>query len=235
MSAVLAALAVGAVVCLAAPSRPRVVRRVVAERAVVGPVGFARYRLVLAVLAAAAGVTLVPSPFHVVAAALLGAGVWVTIGRSEPADVRRAREQAVRELPDVVHLLAMALKAGISVSAAIRQVHAARPGPATELLAAADRRLELGVDWAEAWPSHDPGFARLGRALARSARSGAPVADSVAQLARELAATRRSAAADRARTVGVRAAVPLGVCLLPAFLLIGIVPVVVASVEGLPW
>lgn len=199
------------------------------------PGGLLRLRPLLAVLAAAGGLTLVPPPLHVVASVLLGTAVWVTLGRAEPVEVRRSREQAVAELPDVVQLLAMALASGVSVSAALRQVHAARPGPATELLVAADRRLELGVDWAEAWPSTDPGFARLGRTLARSARSGAPVAESVSQLARELAAARRCAAADRARTVGVRAALPLGLCLLPAFLLIGIVPVVVASVEGLPW
>ncbi len=228
------AVAAGSAVWLAVPTAPLVVPRVVpAQRD--HPGGLARFRPVLTVFAAAAGVTLVPPPLHVVAAVALGVVVWVTLGRAEPAEVRRAREQAVRELPDVVHLLAMALAAGVSVSAALRQVHAARPGPGTALLVEADRRLELGVEWAQAWPTLDPGFARLGRTLARSARSGAPVADSVARLAGELAAARRSAAADRARTVGVRAALPLGLCLLPAFLLIGIVPVVVASVEGLPW
>ncbi len=39
--------------------------------------------------------------------------------------------------------------------------------------------------------------------------------------------------AQRARRVGVRAAVPLGLCLLPAFLLIGIVPVVAGLVSDL--
>jgi hypothetical protein len=33
----------------------------------------------------------------------------------------------------------------------------------------------------------------------------------------------------------VRAAVPLGLCLLPAFLLLGIVPLVASLVSGLEW
>ena len=51
--------------------------------------------------------------------------------------------------------------------------------------------------------------------------------------AAELAARARADVEDRARRVGVRAAVPLGLCLLPAFLLIGIVPVVAGLVSDL--
>ena len=49
----------------------------------------------------------------------------------------------------------------------------------------------------------------------------------------ELAARAHADAEDAARRVGVRAAVPLGLCLLPAFLLIGIVPVVAGLVADL--
>jgi hypothetical protein len=37
----------------------------------------------------------------------------------------------------------------------------------------------------------------------------------------------------RARAVGVKAALPLGVCLLPAFILVGVVPLVAGSVSVL--
>jgi pilus assembly protein TadC len=61
------------------------------------------------------------------------------------------------------------------------------------------------------------------------------VTDAVAALAEELDEQARARVEDRARAVGVRAAVPLGLCLLPAFLLLGIVPLVAAAVEGLRW
>jgi hypothetical protein len=57
------------------------------------------------------------------------------------------------------------------------------------------------------------------------------VVDTVARLAEHLAAEERAGVEDRARTVGIRAAVPLGLCLLPAFLLLGVVPTV-ASLFG---
>ena len=48
------------------------------------------------------------------------------------------------------------------------------------------------------------------------------------RLAEELAQRGRAEVEDRARSVGVRAAVPLGLCLLPSFLLLGIVPLAVS-------
>ena len=74
---------------------------------------------------------------------------------------------------------------------------------------------------------------RLGRALARAHRTGAPVVPAVERLADELARSARSEVEDRARAVGVKAAVPLGLCLLPAFVLIGIVPLVAGLLTSL--
>jgi pilus assembly protein TadC len=59
------------------------------------------------------------------------------------------------------------------------------------------------------------------------------VAATVERLADELAASGRAEIEDRARAVGVKAAVPLGVCLLPSFLLLGIVPMVAGLVSEL--
>ena len=59
--------------------------------------------------------------------------------------------------------------------------------------------------------------------------SGSSVSEAMTRLADDL---RRSARADvesRARAVGVKAAIPLGVCLLPAFVLVGVVPLVAGS------
>ena len=66
----------------------------------------------------------------------------------------------------------------------------------------------------------------LGRALVRAETSGSSVVDAVERLADELERSSLASIEDRARAVGVKAAVPLGLCLLPAFVLIGIVPTV---------
>ena len=67
--------------------------------------------------------------------------------------------------------------------------------------------------------------------MVRSQASGASVVQAVERLADELERESLARAEDAARRVGVAAAVPLGVCLLPAFLLLGVVPTV-ASLFG---
>ena len=51
----------------------------------------------------------------------------------------------------------------------------------------------------------------------------------MARLAEDLRRAARADVETRARAVGVKAAVPLGVCLLPAFVLVGVVPLVAGS------
>jgi Flp pilus assembly protein TadB len=132
------------------------------------------------------------------------------------------------ELPHLVGLLAAAVRGGLPPAEALQLVCSALPGPAAEALAQLPPRIRLGVDPAEVWRSleTDPALAPLGRALARSVRTGEPVADALDRLGGELAARGRAETEDAARRVGVQAAVPLGLCLLPAFLLLGVVPVV---------
>ncbi len=156
---------------------------------------------------------------------------------AEPAAVRREREQVRNDLPSLVLLLATALRAGAAPGPAARQVAAALPGPAGARLASAADRLALGAGPDRVWDdlAADPGLAPLGRALARAERTGAPVAAVVERLSDDLAGSARADVEQRARAVGVKAAVPLGVCLLPSFLLLGIVPLVVSLLDGLRW
>ncbi|MYW04674.1 type II secretion protein F, partial [Streptomyces sp. SID3343] len=62
---------------------------------------------------------------------------------------------------------------------------------------------------------------------------GAPAAQAVARAADEQRAAQRRTATAAARRVGVRATVPLGLCFLPAFLLIGVVPIVIGLTSTL--
>lgn len=192
-------------------------------------------RWLWSVLAGAGGATFVSGSWAIPCGALAGAVVWIWIGRSEPASVRRRREAAARELPGLVHLLAGALESGCDVAEALRLVCMALPGPAAELLAGVPARLSLGVAPELAWRPvlDDPTISAVGRAMVRAQRSGASVTQEVARLADDLDRRARVQMEDRARTVGVKAAVPLGLCLLPAFLLIGVVPLVAGLLRSL--
>jgi len=196
-----------------------------------------RWWVLWALLAFAGGAVFAPGPVSVPVGCAAATGVWWAASRAESPERRRRREQARRELPHLVELYAAALAAGAAPGAALGQVRAALPGAAADELAGVQAGLDLGRSPHDVWaePADHPALAPLGRSMARAQVSGAPVVDAVRLLADELAERARSEVEDRARTVGVKAAVPLGLCLLPAFLLLGIVPMVAGAISAMDW
>jgi pilus assembly protein TadC len=131
-------------------------------------------------------------------------------------------------------VLAVCLEAGMAVSAAAAAAAPSAPAPLDRVLRRAADLLALGADPTVAWSippdlpmkSADTQIDALLRLARRSASSGAALAAGVAELAdqcRHDAAHAATAAAERA---GVLIAGPLGLCFLPAFVCLGIVPVV---------
>ena len=102
------------------------------------------------------------------------------------------------------------------------------PPPPARRSAASPTSLALGADPAAAWaPALDrAATARLARAARRSARSGSAVAE-VDHRAADVRAEAADTVTARAERAGVLVTGPLGLCFLPAFLALGIVPVVV--------
>jgi Flp pilus assembly protein TadB len=177
----------------------------------------------------------VSGPAGLVAGVLLASVVWVVVSRAESPAERARRAKMRAELPHVVGLLAAACRAGLPPGDGLALVCQALPGPAADRLATLPPKILLGIDPVDVWRSleADGVLAPLGRTLARSSRTGEPLADALERLGNELAARARAEIEEAARRVGVLAAVPLGVCLLPAFLLLGIVPVVGGLVTDL--
>ena len=240
----LAALAAAAATAAALPPRPPPVRPpAAATRAPVAASGTAagrpgstapppRHRLLLA---AAVGVGLAALAGHLVGLGLGAVGAvvtWRVSGRMESPESRRRRERLAAALPLVVDLMAATLAAGLSPAAALARVSAAIDGPVAEELGTLAARLDLGVHPSAAWAElgRHPQLGPLGRCVARTVDSGASVAEAMTRLAEDLRGDLRAQVEARARSVGVKAAVPLGVCMLPAFLLVGVVPLVVGAV-----
>jgi hypothetical protein len=92
--------------------------------------------------------------------------------------------------------------------------------------------LSIGASEEEAWLMFaGDDAAPVVETLCRSARSGTPAADQLRVVARDLRAKARESAMNDARKLGVRTAGPLGLCFLPAFVLIGVVPLVISLVQ----
>lgn len=128
-------------------------------------------------------------------------------------------------------VLAACLAAGMSVPAAAAAAAPSAPPQLGAVLRRAADLLALGADPGSAWSvpggSDDRACNALMRLARRSAASGTALAQGLAELAeqsRQEATHEASAAAERA---GVLIAGPLGLCFLPAFVCVGIVPVVI--------
>jgi len=68
--------------------------------------------------------------------------------------------------------------------------------------------------------------------IALAVRAGAPVADLLRAESFRLRRVARADGAARAAALGVRLMLPLGACVLPAFVLLGVVPLLVSVVSG---
>jgi pilus assembly protein TadC len=118
---------------------------------------------------------------------------------------------------------------------AVRAVTEGAAGPAGPALRRTAELLALGADPTQAWqPALEcTATARLARAARRSGRSGTALADSLTRLAVEVRAGAREQSEARAQRAGVLIAAPLGLCFLPAFLAIGVIPVLIGLAAGL--
>ena len=165
-------------------------------------------------------------------AVLAGGPARIQVNRAEapptgpPGDAAPTDPLALASTLDV---LAACLRSGMPVSTAASAAASSAPPDLARLLHRAADLLALGADPARAWSGadvadrHVEAFLRLAR---RSASSGAALAQGV----EDLAVRSRDDVADTARAAAERASVliagPLGACYLPAFLCLGIVPVV---------
>lgn len=170
-------------------------------------------------------------------AGCLVAGLLVRwLGRLEPGSAARETAEVEAALPLVADLLSAVVAAGTPPDRAAHLVGSAVGGPLGALLVAGADRTSLGGDPATAWRglTARPVTTRLARALVAAGERGAAPAEALARVAADARNSARWAAETRVRALGARAAAPLGLCFLPAFLLVGVVPVVAGAGSVLP-
>lgn len=155
-------------------------------------------------------------------------------------DRRRERERLglmATDLPEVVDLLTLALSAGLNVSLAVSGVGSRASGALADELAQVGRETARGRRLADALDEL-PG--RCGEAvrplctlLAAGERYGVPLIESLERLAVDVRASERRRAEEAARRLPVKMLFPLVVCILPAFGLLTLGPMLVTSFPSL--
>ncbi|WP_275463628.1 type II secretion system F family protein [Streptomyces noursei] len=163
-----------------------------------------------------------------------GAYRWLRWQRAAAA-VRTATARVAAELAPAGDLLAACLAAGAGPREAAEAVGRSLDGTVAERLRHIAAELRLGGEPAAVWPrlAELPGAEALARCLERAGTSGAPAVEPVSRIAAELRAEWGRAAAARARRAGVLVTLPLSGCFLPAFLVLGVAPVLIGLAGGL--
>ena len=151
---------------------------------------------------------------------------------------RRTSAAADREIPVLLDLLAVATSAGLPPQLAFRRAVEAATGPLADELRSVLDASDLGGRWRdELIVVGDrlalPDLQRLLGALARTDSLGSSLAEEIEHLASDVREVRRAAAAQRARTAPVKMLFPLVFLVLPAFLLLTVVPVLLTTVRSI--
>jgi tight adherence protein C len=198
--------------------------------------GFGGTRILAGGIASLMGLVL-PFPGALLSPALATIGCRVPVIAAERAAVRR-RAAIDAELPQLLDLLAAASSAGLSAQVALRRAaDAVRPPLADELndvIAVVDlggrRRDELS---AVAERHRLPDLRRIVAALSRTDTLGVSLEESTRELAASVREARRASVIERARTAPVKMLFPLVFLVLPAFLLLTVVPVLLTTLQSI--
>ncbi|MGW7573004.1 type II secretion system F family protein [Streptomyces sp. NPDC054765] len=172
----------------------------------------------------------------VLAGLAVGYGAHRRLAHQRSAEAARlAAAEVGAALAPAGDLLAACLAAGAGPRESAEAVGRSLDGPVAERLRQVAAELRLGGEPAVVWPrlAALPGAEGLARCMERAGISGVPAVESASRTAAELRAEQARAATARARRAGVLVTLPLSVCFLPAFLALGVAPVLIGLASGL--
>lgn len=157
----------------------------------------------------------------------------VRTANAEPAMKKPASPAAAAPVDTalVLELLAAQLRAGLAPLAALGTLAEALNSRALHTVC---QRLQMGSGWQSAWSGSAAGtFSELQDALAPAYTGGAPSMALLLSLADAHRLSERRAAERAAGKLSVALVVPLGLCSLPAFICLGIVPILISLLPTL--
>lgn len=152
-------------------------------------------------------------------------------GVASPDDQPPGESPDRADVPLLLELAATLLDAGLPVDGVLATL--ARDVAPCRGLQPVVRSLELGLGWNRSWHAAPLALRGVGEALAFAHLTGAATADLLRAAAEQERRREARDAEKRAAELGVKLVVPLGTCALPAFICLGIVPVVMALLPAL--
>ena len=168
-------------------------------------------------------------------AVLVGIGAAPRLRRLLAA---RASQRAIdAALPDAIEMLVLVIQTGMTPHQGIDVLTQRAPAPVRPAFIEVRHRVDRGAPLADALDALPDTLGQAASAiadtLAMAERHGTPIAQTLEQLALDVRERRRRQAEADARKLPIRMSFPLVVCTLPSFVLIAIVPAVLAAMASL--
>ena len=163
----------------------------------------------------------------VASAVVLGAVAAAAAAGARRSAAAAADSAALRDAPLFLDVVASHLRSGAPVALALDRSAPLAPAPLIAVLDEVAGLIRLGASPAAAWQGLEGTvLADLALLARRSSDSGVRLAEQARHLAQHMRAQSADRAAAAARRAGVWAMAPLGLCFLPAFLCLGVAPVI---------
>ena len=174
---------------------------------------------------------------HPVLGVGMGLLIWIAPHRRRAQQQRRQRAEIIDELPEAIDLLRLAVSSGLNVHLAVAAVGERLFGPVGLGLAGAAQRVHTGMRLADALEPlpvtvGEP-MRPLVRVLIDGDRYGTELEPALEQLAADSRLLRRRRAEEQARRLPLRLLLPLVACILPAFILLTLAPVLAETLTTL--
>ncbi|MCQ3810792.1 MAG: type II secretion system F family protein [Acidimicrobiia bacterium] len=174
---------------------------------------------------------------HPVVGIGMGLMMWIAPHRRRALQQRRLQAEVIDELPEAIDLLRLAISSGLNVHLAVAAVGERLLGPVGLGLAGAAQRTHTGLRLADALePLPDTvgePVRPLVRVLVDGDRYGTELEPALEQLAADSRLLRRRRAEEHARRLPLRLLLPLVACILPAFILLTLAPVLAETLTTL--
>lgn len=185
-------------------------------------------RIIIVLLLGSATALVIAGGSGIVAGAIIAGVAYVLLTRSARSHIIVNRRRRLAQIPLTLEVAAMLLRSGATPSGALSSAAAAVGPLLCDAIGQVARLQQMGQDAHSAWSLlvADPVLAPVAQSAIRSSSSGSALATDWQRVAADCRQQYRAEAHGVAQRAGIFALAPLGLCFLPAFVCLGVLPIV---------
>ncbi len=159
--------------------------------------------------------------------------------KSAPIDTEieiSARKATNSEILQTLEVIRLGISSGMTISDALQYARKHSPHAAAQELERGLNQFRMGFPLArglEEIAIANPGWRSIADVLITSLHSGSPVSDQLTDVDFVLQSYLDTEKLKRIKSVAVKSVLPLGLCFLPAFILLAVIPIVAGLIGGI--